>query len=236
MEQYPITPRNKAKRLPERTTYDVAKVYELLDAALICHIAYVVEGQPYCTPTVFWRRDDNVIWHGSAGSRMLRAQSKHIDVCLTVSFLDSIVMTRSAFYHSVNFRAAMLFGRASRITNPEEKLRESRHLIDNFLPGRSALTIPATPLQLKQANFMKMPIDQASLKIRAYPASHEPAEHRAHPLWSGEIPVEMRIGALKPCPTLDASVPHSPDLEHYLEGERLDVALAKIRRASVGLP
>jgi uncharacterized protein len=230
MEQYPVSSRNKAKRMRERATYDIAAVHAMLDAALFCHIAYVVDGQPYCTPTLFWRRGNNVIWHGSVGSRMLQAQVKHVDVCLTVTFLDSIVLTRGAFHHAVNYRSAMLFGRASLIEDPDEKLFESKQVIDNFLPGRSDLVVPPTPLELKQASFLKMPIDQASAKIRAYPASHEIAELRDHPVWAGEIPIETRIGTIAPCSLLDPKTPKSPEVELYREGARLDATLLEIRR------
>jgi uncharacterized protein len=230
MDQYPVSDRNKAKRMRERANYDVETVHAMLDSALFCHIAYVVDGQPFCTPTLFWRRDNNVIWHGSAGSRMLQAQAKGIDVCLTVTFLDSLVLTRGAFHHAVNYRSAMLFGRASLIDDPEEKLFESKQLIENFLPGRNERVVPATPLELKQASFMKMPIDQAVAKIRAYPASHETAMHRKHPAWAGEIPIETRIGAPAACSELDPTVRPSPDVELYREGARLDTTLLEIRR------
>ena len=231
-ESYPVTSRNKAKRMRERAKYDAETVYALLDSALFCHIAYVVDGQPYCTPTLFWRRGNYVIWHGSVGSRMLQEQVKHVDVCLTVTFLDSIVLTRGAFHHAVNYRSAMLFGRASLIEDPEEKLFESKQVIDNFLPGRSDLVVPPTPLELKQASFLKMPIDQASAKIRAYPASHEIPELRSHPVWAGEIPIETRIGEAAPCSLLDPSVPRSPELERYRPGARLDTTLLEIRQAA----
>jgi len=234
MEQYPITKRNKARRMHERAKYDAASVYELLDSALFCHIAYVVDDQPYCTPTLFWRRGDSVIWHGSVGSRMLKEQAKHVDVCLTVTFLDSIVLTRGAFSHAVNYRSAMLFGRASVIEDPDERLQEIESLIDNFLPGRSAHLIPPTPSEMKQAMFLKMPIDEASAKIRNYPASHEIAEYRNHPAWAGEIPIETRIGAAAPCSTLDPGTAKGPELDHYREGDRLDAALLKIRRETKG--
>jgi nitroimidazol reductase NimA-like FMN-containing flavoprotein (pyridoxamine 5'-phosphate oxidase superfamily) len=229
---YPITSRNKAKRMRERAQYDVETVHALLDAALFCHIAYVVDDQPYCTPTSFWRRGNSVIWHGSVGSRMLREQVKHVDVCLTVSFLDSIVLTRGAFHHAVNYRSVMLFGRASLIEDPDEKLFESRQVIDNFLPGRSDLVVPPTPDELRQASFLKMPIDQATAKIRAYPASHESAELRSHPVWAGQIPIETRIAEPAPCELLDPQVPKSPDLAYYRPGARLDEALANVRRAA----
>jgi len=231
-KSYPITSRNKAKRMRERATYDLEAVHAMLDSALFCHIAYVVGNQPYCTPTLFWRRGNNVIWHGSVGSRMLKEQVKHIDVCLTVTFLDSIVLTRSAFHHAVNYRSAMVFGRASLLEDPEEKRLEAKHLIENFLPGRNALLVPPTAAELKQASFLKMPIDQASAKIRNYRASHEPAGVRNTPVWAGEIPIEMRIGALVPCGELDPKVAKSPELKYYRRGARLDATLLKIRRTT----
>lgn len=228
--QYPITARNKVKRMKERGHYDTETIYELLDSALLCHIAYVVEGQPYCTPTLFWRRGNHVIWHGSVGSKMLNAQAKQIDVCLTVSFFDSIVLTRGAFHLAVNYRCAMLFGRAAAIEDPEEKRREADELIENFLPGRSTLVIPPTPSEIKQAMFLKMPIDQAVAKIRNYPASHETVENRHQPVWAGEIPIETRIGKAVPCTTLDPGISKSVDVESYREGARLDTTLLGLRR------
>ena len=230
MEQYPVTNRNKAKRMRERATHDVAAVYEMLDSALFCHIAYVVDGQPYCTPTLFWRRENNVYWHGSVGSRMLKEQAQHVDICLTVTFMDSLVLTRGAFFHAVNYRSAMLFGRASVIDDPAEKDFEIQQLIENFLPGRYGNLIPPTPSEARQAAFMRMPIDEASAKVRAYPASHEIAEYRTHPVWAGEIPIEMRIGKAKPCEFLDPKIPRDPEVDNYREGERLDKTLLKIRR------
>lgn len=236
MEKYPVTNRNEAKRLRERATYDVQAVHALLDSALICHIAYVVEGQPYCTPTTFWRRDNEVIWHGSAASRMLTEQIKHIDVCLTVSYLDSIVLTRSAFGHAVNYRSAMIFGRASLIEDPAEKLSESKKIMDHFLPGRSTLVVPTTALELKQVSILKMPIDQAVLKIRNHPASYETIQHRSHPVWAGEIPIEMRVGEASRCPELDPKIAMGHDLESYRAGARLDTTLLEIRRGAGGKP
>lgn len=227
---FPVTARNKAKRMRERATYDVETVHAMLDAALFCHIAYVVDGQPYCTPTLFWRRDNHVIWHGSVGSRMLREQVKHVEVCLTVTFLDGIVLTRTAFRHAVNYRSAMLFGRASLIDDPQEKEFEAQQLIENFLPGRNPLVVPPDPSELMQASFLRMPIDQASAKVRNHPAAHEAAEFRSTPVWAGEIPIEMRIGAASPCTELSPGIGPSPELAHYPEGMRLDDALLRIRR------
>lgn len=227
---YPVTDRNKAKRMRERARYNTETVYELLDSALICHIAYVIDGQPYCTPTTFWREGNDVIWHGSVGGKMLMAQSKGIDVCLTVSFLDSLVLTRGAFHHAVNYRSVMLFGRATVIDAPEARAQAAEELIENFLPGRNALVIPPTPVEMRQAIFLRMPIDQAVAKIRNFPASLEVEENRNQPVWAGEIPIVTHIGRPVPCTTLSPEIGQSPDVDRYKEGARLDSTLLEIRR------
>jgi nitroimidazol reductase NimA-like FMN-containing flavoprotein (pyridoxamine 5'-phosphate oxidase superfamily) len=232
--EFPVTGRNRARLRRDRASYDADLVYELLDSSLICHIAYVIDGQPYCTPTIFWRRGNDVIWHGGAGGKMLKAQAKGIDVCLTVSFIDGLVLTRSAFHHSVNYRSAMLFGRASLIDDPDERKREADELIENFLPDRNGLLIPPTPAEMKQAAFLKMPIDEAVAKIRVTAASYEGDENRDHPVWAGEIPLTTRIGAVVPCVSLDPAVAPSPDLAWYKEGARLDSTLLEIRRRARG--
>jgi nitroimidazol reductase NimA-like FMN-containing flavoprotein (pyridoxamine 5'-phosphate oxidase superfamily) len=230
VRDYPVTARNKAKRMRERASYDAEALYKLLDSALICHIAYVIDGQPYCTPTMFWRNGNDVIWHGSVGSKMMMAQANQIDVCLTVSFLDSLVLTRGAFHHAVNYRSAMLFGRASVIEDQAERESEVEDLIENFLPGRNALVVPPTALEMKQVSLMRMPIDQAVVKIRNFPASLEVAENRDQPVWAGEIPIELRIGRAVPCEELKPGIEPSPDVECYREGARLDSTLLEIRR------
>jgi nitroimidazol reductase NimA-like FMN-containing flavoprotein (pyridoxamine 5'-phosphate oxidase superfamily) len=227
---YPVSERNKARRMRDRASYDVAAVHALLDSAMLCHIAYLVEGQPYCTPTLFWRRGNQVIWHGSVGSRMLREHAKGIDVCLTVTHLDSFVLTRSAFAHSVNYRSAMLFGKAHLIEDPEEKRLAARDLLDTFFPGRSDLVVPPAPLEVKQASFLKMEIEQASLKVRALPASFETPEYRHTPVWAGQIPIETRALPPVPCETLNEAAANADDIVLYREGGRLDATLAKIRK------
>src|ERR1700760_320642 len=120
---YSVTKRNRLRRLHERGRYDRASIYPILDAAMICHIAYVIDGQPYCTPTAFWREGDHLYWHGSSASRMLRSQRDGLPVCLTVTHLDSLVLARCGFNHSVDYRAAMCFGTAHIVEDQAEKER-----------------------------------------------------------------------------------------------------------------
>jgi nitroimidazol reductase NimA-like FMN-containing flavoprotein (pyridoxamine 5'-phosphate oxidase superfamily) len=126
---FPVSDRNRLRRLHERGRYDRASIYPILDAAMICHIAYIIDGQPYCTPTAFWREGDHLYWHGSSASRMLRSQRDGLPVCLTVTHLDSLVLARCGFNHSVDYRSAMCFGTARIIDDPEEKSRALDRMI-----------------------------------------------------------------------------------------------------------
>src|SRR5215468_12292264 len=135
---FPVSDRNRLRRLHERGRFDRASIYPILDAAMICHIAYVIHGQPYCTPTAFWREGDHLYWHGSSASRMLRAQRSGLPVCLTVTHLDSLVLARCGFNHSVDYRAAMCFGTARIVDEPTAKAKALDALVNRFYPGRAA--------------------------------------------------------------------------------------------------
>ena len=135
---YPLSPRNRVKRLHERGFYDHATVHGLLDASMLCHVSYVIEGQPYCTPTFFWRENTRLYWHGSSASRMLRNQSSGQKVCLTVAHIDSLVLARCGFNHSADYRAVMAFGTAYLVTDPDEKERALVAMVDRFFPDRTA--------------------------------------------------------------------------------------------------
>src|SRR3984957_14345469 len=120
---FPVSNRNRVRRKPDRGRFDRATVYDILDAAMVAHIAYVLDGQPYCTPTGFWREDDKLYWHGSSASRMIRGQSAGVAVCVTATHLDAIVLARSGFHHSVNYRSVMAFGTARLVNDAVEKSR-----------------------------------------------------------------------------------------------------------------
>jgi nitroimidazol reductase NimA-like FMN-containing flavoprotein (pyridoxamine 5'-phosphate oxidase superfamily) len=164
---YPVSERNKLRRLHERGRYDHEAVHAVLDAAMLCHMAYVIDGQPYCTPTAFWREGEHLYWHGSSASRMLRAQGPGLPVCLTVTHLDGLILARSGFNHSVNYRSAMCFGTAHIIDDLAEKTRALDAMIDRFYPGRNATLRPGTAQELKATTVVGMKIDQASAKVRA---------------------------------------------------------------------
>ena len=134
---YPVDARNRVRRHHERGAYDHDAVHAVLDAGMLCHVAYVFDGQPYCTPTLHWREGEMLYWHGSSASRMLRGQRAGVPVCVTVSHLDGIVLARRGLNHSANYRAAMCFGTARIVDDPAEKAQALAAVIDRFLPGRS---------------------------------------------------------------------------------------------------
>jgi len=150
-DDFVATPRSRVRRHPERAHYDRATVYAILDAALLCHIGYVVDGKPYVTPTLFWRDGDRVFCHGSSKSRMLRAQRAGIPVCVAVSHLDGLVAARSAFRHSMNYRSVMLFGSAAAVTDDAAKEAGLNAFIERLYPGRTARMRAILPQEKQDA-------------------------------------------------------------------------------------
>lgn len=228
-DSYPVTPRNRLKRLHERGRYDRETVHAILDAAMVCHVAYVIDGQPYCTPTAFWREGDRLFWHGSSASRMLRVQKPGLPVCLTVTHLDSLVLARSGFNHSVDYRSAMCFGTAHIIEEPEAKARALDAMIERFYPGRTTELRPSTAQELKATMLIGMEIEQASGKIRSKGIGDDDDDY-ALPIYATRFPVIQVIGAAEPCPRLPAGVPVPPGLAGFTAGRRLDELMLENQR------
>jgi nitroimidazol reductase NimA-like FMN-containing flavoprotein (pyridoxamine 5'-phosphate oxidase superfamily) len=230
---YPLSQRNRVKRLHERGFYDHATVHGLLDASMLCHVSYVIDGQPYCTPTFFWRENTKLYWHGSSASRMLRSQSEGEPVCLTVAHLDSLVLARSAFNHSVDYRAVMAFGHARLIEVEAEKLRGIRAMVDRFYPGRTDLLRAPTAQEIKATRFIGMEIEQASAKIRAKGIGDDEEDY-ALPIYAERIPVRTVLGAPEPCRRLVPGVARPEGIAGYHEGRRLDEAVAEAYATTFG--
>src|SRR5262245_31665785 len=138
MTSFHPTARSRIKRLPKRAHYDEATVHAILDAGFICHVGYVIDGQPYVTPTSYWREGNRLYWHGSSASRMLRSLEGGVAACLAVTHLDGLVVARSGFHHSINYRAVMAFGTAHKLTDPAEKLAALEAFVNRLYPGRWA--------------------------------------------------------------------------------------------------
>jgi uncharacterized protein len=231
---FPVSDRNRLRRLHERGRYDRASIYPILDAAMLCHIAYIIDGQPYCTPTAFWREADHLYWHGSSASRMLRSQRDGLPVCLTVTHLDSLVLARCGFNHSVDYRSAMCFGTAHIIDDPREKSRALDRMIDRFYPGRAATLRTSTAQELKATTLIGMAIDQASGKIRSKGVGDEEEDY-ALPIYAAKFPVSTVIAEVETCPRMPEGVARPPGLAPFTPGRRLDDIMLETRKTS-GLP
>jgi nitroimidazol reductase NimA-like FMN-containing flavoprotein (pyridoxamine 5'-phosphate oxidase superfamily) len=229
-ESFAVTARNRVVRRGQRGRYDRKTVYDILDAALLCHIAYVIDGQPYCTPTSFWREGDHLYWHGSSASRMLRNQARGLPVCVTVTHLDAVVLARCGFNHSVNYRSVMAYGTARLVEDAAEKLALMDRFLDRFFPGRSKLMRPATPQEAKATSFVVMEMEQASGKIRDVHV-HDDEEDYAVPAWTALLPVRTVIGEAEECPRQMPGVARPEQMADWAAGQPLDqVMLDTYRR------
>ena len=225
--EYPVTSRNRLRRRHERGHYDRQTVHAILDAAMVCHVAYVIDGQPFCTPTAFWREGERLYWHGSSASRMTRAQAKGMPVCVTVTHHDAIVLARSGFHHSVNYRCVMAYGHARAVTDREAKLRAVDAFVDRFYPGRSSVLRPPTTQELKAINVLEMEIEDAAAKIRSTGVSDEEEDY-AVPVWCAVLPLITTIGAAEECPRqLPGVTPAAGGMESYVPGRRLDEVMSE---------
>ena len=223
---YPVDAVNRVKRRHDRGAYDHGTVHALLDAAALCHVSYVIDGQPYCTPTLFWREGTRLYWHGSSASRMLRNLSDGQPACLTVTHLDSLVLARCGFNHSADYRSVMAFGQARLVEDQEEKERALVMMVDRFFPNRTAGLRASSKQEIKATAVVTMEIERASAKIRAKGVADDDEDY-ALPIYAERLPVRMTIGAPEPCPRLMPGVERSADLRAYQEGRALDEALTE---------
>jgi uncharacterized protein len=205
MDTFSPTPNSRIKRHPERGSYDRDAVYAILDAGLVCHVGYALGDQPLVTPTIHWRERDTLYWHGSAASRMLETLAKGVKACVTVTIVDGLVVARSAFTHSMNYRSAMVFGTAHLVEDRAEKLAALEYLIDRLYPGRWAELRPPHEKEIKATSVIAMPIVEASAKIRSGPPLDYDADMGA-PVWAGVIPLALTPGAPVADPKLGAKI------------------------------
>ncbi len=184
------TQRTAVKRHPERGSYDRATIDAIVDEALICHVGFLVDEQPYVIPTIHARDGDMLYLHGSPGSRMLRNLAQGVDVCVTVTLLDGLVLARSVYHHSMNYRSVLVLGRAREVTDREEKLRAMRTVVEHVLPGRWDDARQPNEAELKGTTILAISLQEASAKIRTGPPK-DIEEDLALPVWAGVIPLEL---------------------------------------------
>jgi uncharacterized protein len=187
-----VPERLRVKREPQRARYDRETVDAILDEALICHLGFAVDGRPYVIPTLHARVGDRLYVHGSAASRMLRHVATGAEVCVTVTLFDGLVLARSVFNHSVDYRSAMVFGRAT-LVEGDEKVAALRALTEQLAPGRWDEARQPTAKELKATWILSLPLDEASAKVRTGPPEDEP-EDLDLPVWAGVVPVHLAAG------------------------------------------
>lgn len=214
MDAYKPTPRTRLRRLPKRAHYDRATVHAILDAGFVCHIGYTIDGQPYVTPTTYWRHGDRVYWHGSSASRMLRNVAGGIPVCFTVTHIDGFVLARSGFHHSVNFRSVMALGTAHAVTDPAEKQAALDAFVERLFPGRTAELRPPTRQELKATTVVGLELEEVSAKVRTGPPVDDEEDY-ALPVWAGVLPVRTSFGVPEPDPRLATGSALPPYLDGY---------------------
>ena len=230
---FEISEVNRLRRRHERGHHDKATVYAIFNSALICHIAYTIDGRPFCTPTAFWRESDHLYWHGSSASRAIRQQDGAM-VCLTVTHLDALVMARSGFHHSVNYRSVMAWGHAHAVTDRAEKLRLMDNFIDRVYPGRSQLIRQPSEQELKATTLMGMEMETASGKIRNTHVSDDEEDYAAVPAWSAVYPVTQVLGEASECARQLPGLAFPEGMADFLPGTTLDALMSKAYRKRFG--
>jgi nitroimidazol reductase NimA-like FMN-containing flavoprotein (pyridoxamine 5'-phosphate oxidase superfamily) len=187
------TERTKLKRLPKRGFFDRETVYGILDEGFICHVGFAPEGQPFVIPTGYARDGDTLYLHGSAASRMLRTLSTGVDVCVTVTIIDGLVLARSAFHHSMNYRSVVIFGRAQLIEDREQKMKALLALSEHIIRGRWAEVREPTEQEMKATTVLSLPLVEASAKIRTGPPLDDEEDYTMN-VWAGVVPLRLVAG------------------------------------------
>ena len=203
-DRYQRTERTRVRRLPERATYDRATVHAILDEGFLCHVGFVVDGQPYVIPTGYARVGDTLFLHGSTGSRL--GLRPGMDVCVTVTLVDGLVLARSSFHHSMNYRSVMAIGRTRPVTDPGEKEVALRALVEHIVPGRSDEVRGGDPSELAATAVLALPLAEVSPKVRTGPPQDDEPDY-ALPIWAGVLPLALTSGEPAPDPVLDPSIP-----------------------------
>jgi hypothetical protein len=188
------TERTRVVREPQRGVYNRETIYRILDEGLVCHVGFSTDGQPFVIPTLYARIGHAVYFHGSAASRMLRGVSEGSNICLTVTLTDGIVLARSVFNHSMNYRSVVALGKATLVDAPQEKLEALRAFTERILPGRWADARQPNEKELKSTSILRLPLTEASAKVRVGPPEDDAPDY-ALPVWAGVIPLRVAAGA-----------------------------------------
>lgn len=213
-EKLTITPRNQIKRLPQRGDYDRQTIYQILDEGLVCHVGFVANNQPFVIPTAYGRIADRLYIHGSPASRMLRTLKAEINLCVTVTLLDGLVLARSAFHHSMNYRSVVIFAQATIVEDAEEKITALQAFTEHIVPDRWAEVRQPTRQEVAGTLVLSLPINEASAKVRSGPPSDDEADYTL-PVWAGEIPLRLVAATPVADPRLSVGIESPVYVQNY---------------------
>jgi len=200
------TDRTRHRRLPKRGSFDRDEIYSIVDEALMCHVGFAVDGHPWVIPTIHARLDDEIVLHGAVANHMLRTLDDGVETCVTVTIVDGLVLARSHFHHSMNYRSAMIFGRAMPIVDPDAKRRALHALVEHVVAGRTGEARPPSESELRATLVLSLPITEASAKVRTGgPVDDD--DDLALPVWAGVLPCALTFGAPVAEPGIAGPVP-----------------------------
>jgi len=218
-DQQTSTQRSQIRRLPQRGHYEREVINQILDEGLVCHVGFAVEGQPFVIPTAYGRAGDQLYIHGSPASRMLHTLQGGIEVCVTITLLDGLVLARSAFHHSMNYRSAVIFGKAIIVQDTGQKLEALKAFTEHIVPGRwSEVRLP-TKQEIAGTLVLSLPLAEASAKVRIGPPNDDAADYTL-PVWAGELPLRLTPMAPVCDPSLFPAIKLPASVQHYTRTAR----------------
>ena len=213
MKTYPISNRNRVKRISNKSDYSKETVHAIIDEALFCHLGIIHDGKPVVIPTIHARMGDHIVFHGSNASRLLKISNNN-EICVTITLLDGLVMARSLFNSSMNYRSAVIFGKGEIIKDHDERMAAFKSITDHIAPGRWDDARQPNNSELKQTSVVRMPIDEASAKISVGPPDDEDEDY-ALDYWAGVIPINQTYGEPESDPILQEGITIPGYLKNY---------------------
>ena len=214
-ETFSPTERTRVVREPHRGSYDRETIYKILDEGFVCHVGFTIDSQPYVIPTLFARVGDAIYFHGSAASRMLRGAASGIPVCITVTLVDGLVLARSVFNHSMNYRSVVALGTATLVDQPDEKLAALHAFTEKIVPSRWNDVRQPSEKELKATSILRLPLTEVSAKMRSGPVKDDEEDY-ALPIWAGVVPLHLQAEAPIRDECCDPAIPVPPYAAHYI--------------------
>ena len=218
MSDFPTSKRNTINRLPQRGHYDAETIYSILDEALICHVAFTQDNEPFVIPCLYARLDDSILLHGAKASRLMKYIQEGGQVSIAVSLIDGLVVARSVFHHSVNYRSVVLFGKGTLVKAEAEKMHALEVITEHILPGRWAEARKPTPKELNATTVVSLPIESASAKVRTGQPGDDEDDYKL-PIWAGVLPLSLQASAPINDPLLMGGIPVPSYVSGYKRGK-----------------